>query len=171
MRKICSFPLWLLTLLTLVQDCDDGTAPLWPHFAPSLVQARTGPIGTCSGQINVIDFGLVKKYRYHKTTLLTARTRNSCYTSINTHLGVEEARRDDLESLTYTLMYFLHGALPAAVLPFCILGGRRLATLLSLYMLEPIPPSPAPMLFTALLLLFQITLSILYTKHPTSLVA
>ena len=94
------------------QDC----AP-WPHFAPSLVQAQTEPIGTCSGQVNVINFGLAK-YRYPKTTLLTTRTRNSCYASINTHLGVDEARRDDLESLTYyALMYFLCGALPAGLKP------------------------------------------------------
>ena len=75
-------------------------------------------LGARGNQVNVIDFGLAKKFRDSKTHLhipyrenknLTGTAR---YVSINTHLGVEQARRDDLESIAYVLIYFLRGGLP-----------------------------------------------------------
>lgn len=68
--------------------------------------------------IYLIDFGLSRKYRDSRTNehipykegksiLGTVR-----YISIYTHFGIEQSRRDDIESLGYILVYLAKGILP-----------------------------------------------------------
>ena len=59
-------------------------------------------LGTKSKNVFMADFGLSKKYRDNTTKLLvpykegTSMVGTIRYSSINSHLGIDQTRRDDL---------------------------------------------------------------------------
>lgn len=75
-------------------------------------------LGSTSNQVFIIDYGLSKKYRdqhththipYVEGKSLTGTAR---YASVGALKGIEQSRRDDLESLGYVWLYLLRGDLP-----------------------------------------------------------
>ncbi len=68
--------------------------------------------------IYLCDFGLAKRFRDNKTgNHIPYKTKKNftgtpAFASVYTHLGCEQSRRDDLESLAYILIYLGTGTLP-----------------------------------------------------------
>ena len=75
-------------------------------------------LGEESTVIYMIDYGLCKRYRdpntqehmYYRTDKNMIGTAR--YASVNAHLGIEQARRDDIEGILYLALYFMKNPLP-----------------------------------------------------------
>ena len=73
---------------------------------------------TTEKTIYLIDFGLAKRYRdeYTQIHIPLKENRNltgtARYASCNAHNGLEQSRRDDMESIAYVILYFFKKKLP-----------------------------------------------------------
>lgn len=119
--SICNRRFTLKTTLMLI---DQMIARIEQIHANSYLHRDVKPdnfvvgIGEAQNQVHIIDLGLAKRYRdpvtkshvpYSEQCQLTGTIR---YLSKAAHLGIEQSRRDDLESLGYIWIYFLKGSLP-----------------------------------------------------------
>ena len=77
----------------------------------------TGEKGLEGKEIYLVDYGLCKRYRmssndhipYREGKRLTGTVR---YASVHVHMGEEQSRRDDLESLGYVGIFLIKRRLP-----------------------------------------------------------
>ena len=75
-------------------------------------------VGESSNNVYLIDFGLARLFRSSTTHIHIPQVTGlpvigtTRYTSINSHLRYTQSRRDDLESLTYTIIYLVRSSLP-----------------------------------------------------------
>ncbi|TFK71407.1 kinase-like protein [Pluteus cervinus] len=120
--KMCNRHFSLKTVLLLADQLISRIEFIHSHsFVHRDIKPANFVMGTgkAAHLVNVIDFGLAKKFRDSRTSNHIPYKQDdvhgvgtSLFAAINTHLGVESSRRDDLESLAYMLIYFLRGTLP-----------------------------------------------------------
>ena len=108
-KDVCMIGLQILERLEYIHSKNYIHRDIKPHNF--LVSPKN------EGIIYIIDFGLAKKYKsergnHVKFTLTKHITGTPRFCSINAMRGVEQSRRDDLESLSYLILYFLKGSLP-----------------------------------------------------------
>ena len=108
-KDVCMISIQLLERLEYIHSKNYIHRDIKPHNF--LVSPKN------EGLIYIIDFGLAKKYRsdrgnHVKFAITKHITGTPRFCSINAMRGVEQSRRDDLESLSYLILYFLKGSLP-----------------------------------------------------------
>jgi casein kinase 1 len=111
------------SLKTVLMLVDQMITRLEYLHSRNLLHRDIKPDNFCMGhnqhrsRLFIIDFGLAKKFvmangrhiPYKEGKSLTGTAR---YASVNTHRGLEQACRDDMESVGYVALYCLKGSLP-----------------------------------------------------------
>lgn len=122
LKTVCSLGIHLLNILETVHN---------KYILHRDIKPENFLFDPTTRKFYIIDFGLSKRYVDRSGKHMPREENKSFrgtlrYCSLNMHLGVENTRRDDLESFLYVMIYFLKGRLPwqAIKVPH-ILPGRH----------------------------------------------
>ncbi|CAF1231586.1 unnamed protein product [Rotaria sp. Silwood1] len=119
--NFCGRKFSLKTICMIMEQILRGIEALHNH---SLIHRDLKPdnflfgLGMKSHIVHLIDFGLCKNYRhpltYEHILYRTGKTLTGTarYCSLYTHHGLEQSRRDDIECLSYIIIYLAKGFLP-----------------------------------------------------------
>jgi len=117
--KVCEGRFSLKTVLMLASQMIDRIETL---HKKNYLHRDIKPENFCVGlneksrNLYLIDFGLARSYIEKGEHIPYKEGKgfigNARYASMSTHLGIENSRKDDLESIGYTFIYFLKGKLP-----------------------------------------------------------
>jgi serine/threonine protein kinase len=109
------------TLGTVLEIANQVITRIETFHAAEYVHRDIKPANFCFGEgcmVYMIDFGLCKPYVDSETgghvplRELCKQTGNPTYASVNSHLGYEQSRRDDVEAAMYMFIHLLRGTLP-----------------------------------------------------------
>lgn len=108
-KTICLIAIQIIDRLELIHDRGVIHRDIKPdNFLIGLGQNRAN--------VFIVDFGLSKSFISNNKHIEYKNNKNFTgtyrYASIRNHNGIEQSRRDDLESLGYMLVYFAKGKLP-----------------------------------------------------------
>ena len=119
LQKKCGGRFNLKTVLMIAEQLIDR---LQQCHEKNIIHRDIKPENFCIGVggqahvCHIIDFGMAKYYRRNEKHLpyreFVSFAGTPRYTSIGTHIGIEQSRRDDLEALAYVLIYLRLGELP-----------------------------------------------------------
>jgi len=109
LKDVCMIGLQVLERLEYIHSKNYIHRDIKPHNL--LVDFRN------EGLIYIVDFGLAKKFKSERGNHVKFSINKNIsgtlrFCSVNSMRGVEQSRRDDLESLCYLIIYFLKGSLP-----------------------------------------------------------
>ena len=110
LNTICLIAIQLIRRLELIHNSGIIHRDIKPdNFLIGLKENRS--------KIFIVDFGLSKTYINNNNTHIDYKNNKNFtgtyrYASIRNHNGIEQSRRDDLESLGYMFIYFAKGNLP-----------------------------------------------------------
>ena len=118
--SFCNYKFSLKTVLLLIDQCIKRVSYIHSFgYLHRDIKPDNFVMGRkmCSNIVYIIDLGLTKRYvdkdnhhiKYSEDKCLVGTAR---FASINNHLGREQSRRDDMESLAYMFIYLAKGSLP-----------------------------------------------------------